>query len=279
MPLPTSSRFHTARIILVVLAAALVLFGWLLNTPPGLFGKADAIGYAVCHQIPERSFQTDGFVLPLCARCSGMYLGAVSGLLFQAAVGWKRGRLPHWSILTILGLFVAAFGIDGANSYLTLLKQVNPGLLPGLDPVYAPNNTLRLLTGSGMGLGIASMLFPAFNQSVWADYDPDRPALTWKRLPVLVLIQAGLCLLVLTESPLVLYPLAVISALGVWMLLTLVYTIVWIMLMGEDNSFTRPGQLWLALLAGFTLALIQTAAIDLVRLWMTGTWGAFPLPG
>jgi hypothetical protein len=176
-------------------------------------------------------------------------------------------------------LFVVAFGIDGANSYLTLLKQVNPGLLPGLNPVYAPNNTLRLLTGSGMGLGIASMLFPAFNQSVWADQDPDRPALTWKRLPVLVLIQALLSLLVLTESPLVLYPLAVVSALGVWMLLTLVYTIVWIMLMGQDNQFTRPRQLWLALLAGFTLALIQTAAIDLVRLWMTGTWGAFPLPG
>jgi hypothetical protein len=36
-------------------------------------------------------------------------------------------------------------------------------------------------------------------------------------------------------------------------------------------------QLWLALLAGLTIAMIQTAAIDAVRFWLTGTWGAFPL--
>jgi hypothetical protein len=35
--------------------------------------------------------------------------------------------------------------------------------------------------------------------------------------------------------------------------------------------------LWLPLLAGFTIALIQTAGIDMLRLWLTGTWGAFPL--
>jgi len=36
-------------------------------------------------------------------------------------------------------------------------------------------------------------------------------------------------------------------------------------------------QLWLPLLAGLTIAMIQTAAIDALRFWLTGTWGAFPL--
>jgi uncharacterized membrane protein len=274
-----SPRLLTARKVLVLAAALLITAGWLLNTPHGFFGKLDAIGYAVCHQIPERSFHVGAFVLPLCTRCSGMYLGAITGLVFQSLTGWKRARLPHWSILAFLGLFVAAFGIDGSNSYLTLLKQVNPGILPGIAPLYAPNNTLRLLTGSGMGIGIASLIFPAFNQTIWADGDDKRRALDWKRFGLLLLIQIVLNLLVLTESPFVLYPLAVISGLGVWLLLTMVYTIVWVMLMGEDNRFTRLPQLWLAIMAGFTLAMIQTAAIDLVRLWLTGTWGSFPLAG
>src|SRR5450759_1456011 len=63
---------------LVIAAAVLVFTGWFINTPPGLLGKADAIGYAVCHRISERSFHIGSIQLPLCARCSGMYLGAVT---------------------------------------------------------------------------------------------------------------------------------------------------------------------------------------------------------
>jgi len=84
-------------------------------------------------------------------------------------------------------------------------------------------------------------------------------------------------LLVLTESPLVLYPVAVISTLGVWLLLSMVYSMVWVMIMGEDSKFIKLRQLWLPLLAGLTIAMIQTAGIDALRFWLTGTWGAFPL--
>ena len=279
MPKEPLKRIAAASKYLVIVAFLLVFTGWLLNTPPGFFGKVDAIGYAFCHRISERSFHIGSFQLPLCARCSGMYLGAMTGLVLQSIVGWKRGKMPHWSILTLLAIFVVAFGIDGSNSYLYLLKQVQPGFLPKIPNLYVPNNTLRLLTGSGMGLGMAAMLFPAFNQSIWADYDEHRPALNWKWFGLLLVIQLGLDLLVLTDSPVVLYPLAVISPLGIWLLLTMVYSIVWVMLMGQDNKFTKMRQLWLPLLAGLTLALIQTAAIDILRFWLTGTWGGFPLSG
>jgi hypothetical protein len=207
-----------------------------------------------------------------------MYLGAVTGLVFQSILGWKRGKAPRWSIIAVLVVFVVAFGIDGSNSYLYLLKQIRPGILPQIPNIYTPNNTLRLLTGSGMGLGIAAMLFPAFNQSIWTDYDTTHPALPgWKAFGLLLGIQIVLDLLVLTESPVILYPLAIIGVLGVWLLLTMVYTIVWVMIMGQDNKFTKLRQLWLPILAGFTIAMIQTAAIDMLRFWLTGTWGAFPL--
>jgi uncharacterized membrane protein len=278
MPDNTLKRIGAASKYLVVVAAVLVFIGWFLNTPPGLLGKADAIAYAVCHRISERSFHIGSFQLPLCARCSGMYLGAVTGLVFQSILGWKRSKVPRWSIIALLVVFVAAFGIDGVNSYLYLLKQVQPGILPQIPNIYIPNNTLRLLTGSGMGLVIAAMLFPAFNQSIWTDYDDTRAALPgWKTFDLLLGIQIILDLLVLTESPVILYPLAIISVLGVLLLLIMVYTIVWVMITGQDNKFTKIRQLWLPLLAGFTITMIQTTAIDMLRLWLTGTWGGFPL--
>jgi uncharacterized membrane protein len=279
MPKLNLKQIGAATRYLVIPAAFLIFFGWFLSTPPGLSGKSDAIGYAVCHRISERSFHIGSYQLPLCARCSGMYLGAMTGLIFQAVVGRKRGQIPHWSILAVLAIFFIAFAIDGSNSYLYLLKQVSPGFLPKIPNLYVPDNTLRLFTGTGMGLGMAAMLFPAFNQSIWADYQ-EKPAMPgWKAFGLLLGITVAVDLLVLTESPFALYPAAVISALGVIVLLTMVYTIVWVMLMGQDNKFTHLRQLWLPILAGFTIALIQIAAIDALRYWLTGTWGAFPLPG
>jgi uncharacterized membrane protein len=264
----------------VVLAAVLVLSGWLVNTPPGLLGKLDAIAYAVCHRIAARSFQIGSVPLPLCARCTGMYLGAVAGLVFQSIRGGKRSKVPGWGIIAALGVFVVAFGIDGLNSYLYLLKQIRPGILPQIPNIYIPNNTVRLLTGSGMGLGIAAMLFPAFNQSIWTDYDDMHASLTgWKGFGLLLGIQIIIDLLVLTQSPFILYPVALISVLGVLILLTMVYTIVWVMITGQENKYKKMWQLWLPLLAGFTITIIQTFGIDMLRFWLTGTWGGFPLGG
>ncbi len=272
----TWKRLASYAKYLVIPAALIVITVWLLNTPPGLLGKADGIGYAVCHRIDERSFHIGDRQLPLCARCSGMYLGAMAGIIYQAIFSGRRQKFPPWSISVVLILFVAAFGIDGANSYLYLVKTVYPGALPQIPNIYIPNNALRLFTGSGMGLGLAAILYPAFCQSVWADAE-DKPALDWKGFLTVVGITVIVDLLVLTESPIVLYPAAFISAGGVLVLLTMIYTMVWLMLIGQDGVFTRLRQLWLALLAGLTMAFIQILAIDLVRFWLTGTWGAIPM--
>ena len=271
-----SKRFGTFTRYLVILAAILVITAWLINTPPGLLGKADGIGYAVCHRISERSFHIGDRQLPLCTRCSGMYLGAMIGLTYQVFVNRRRQNFPPWSVSIPLILFVIAFAIDGSNSYLYLIKTIVPGALPQVPNLYIPNNILRLFTGSGMGLGLAAILFPAFNQTVWVEAD-ERPALNWKDMLILVGIVAVANLLVLTENPIVLYPVAFISAAGVIVLLTMVYTILWTMLMQKENQYSRLRQLWLALLAGVTVAFIQILAIDLLRFWLTGSWGAFPL--
>ena len=276
MQTPKKARKGTATRVLVILAFLLVFMGWLFSTPTGLLGKADALGYAVCHRIPERSFQIGDRALPLCARCSGMFFGAVIGLAFQAIVSKRHGGTPHWSVIVVMGLMVVAFGVDGSNSYLYLIKQTYPGMLEQVPNLYIPNNTLRLLTGTGMGLGMATALYPAFTQTVWRDWKKE-PALTPLKALILIAIAVVLDLLILTESPVVLYPVALLSTAGILILLTMVYAIVWVTLMGQDNMFDNIKQLWLPLLAGLTLAVIQVFAIDMLRLWFTGTLGGFPL--
>src|SRR4051812_3618485 len=52
----------------------------------GVYG----VGHFVCHQLPARSFHLWGAQLPVCARCTGIYLGAA-----VAAVSLTITRRRH----------------------------------------------------------------------------------------------------------------------------------------------------------------------------------------
>ena len=173
-------------------------------------------------------------------------------------------------------LFFLAFAIDGSNSYLYLIKQASGDALANIPNLYVPNNTLRLITGSGMGIALASILFPSFNQTVWRSPDPDR-ALDWKKLGALVGIIAVVDTLALLDIEVVLYVLSIVSVLGVLSLLILVFSMAWLLIMRQENAFTHLREMWMPLLAGTTLAFLMIAAIDLLRFNLTGTWGGFPL--
>ncbi|MFC2026293.1 DUF2085 domain-containing protein [Chloroflexota bacterium] len=253
--------------VAIAVIVGLILSIWLLNTPQGLLGKADAIGYAVCHRIEVRSFSIGTRSFPLCARCSGMYLAAVLGLVFQALVGRRRGGTPGWAILTVLGIFFLAFAVDGLNSFLSII--------PGFPILYEPQNWSRLLTGTGMGLVIAVALFPAFNQTVWKDRDTRSAIPDIKTLFVLILLALILDWVLLMENPIILYPLALLSAAGVLVLLTMIYSMVWIMILHSENRYSNFNQLIFPLVGGFGIALIQIGLLDLVRFLITGTWDGF----
>ena len=268
-------RFNAVLRWIIPLAATLTLAAWFYIAPPGILGKADAIGYAVCHRIDERSFQILGRQLPLCARCTGEFNAAALALIFQGFASRRRNKLPSRGILAVLVLFFLAFAVDGSNSYLYLLKQSSPGILDAIPNLYVPNNTLRLFTGSGMGIALAAVLYPVVQQTVWRESD-ERSALEWKSFGILTAIILIVDLLVLTDSPIVLYPVAILSALGVLGLLTMVFSILWMIIMRTENSFDTFGQLWLSGAAGLTLALLLIVGIDLFRYTVTGTWSGFP---
>jgi uncharacterized membrane protein len=253
---------------LLIPAACGIFFAWLWFTPPGLLGKADAVGYAVCHRISTHSLFFGDRQMPLCARCSGMYLGAILCLLFQTAQG-RRGSLPSKGAFALFALAVLAFGLDGVNSYLHFFPQA-----PSL---YQPQNWLRFITGAGMGITIIAFLLPIFHQTFWTTWDT-RPALgNWKQMLGLIILTGGLAGLVLSGNPLILFPLALLSSAGVLMILTMVYSMVLLMLFKSENRFERLSQIWLPVLAGLTLAMIQIGAMDLGRFLLTGTWSGFSL--
>lgn len=254
----------------VLLPAGLVLASWLLWTPTGLLGKADAVGYAVCHQIDLRSFHIGVRALPLCSRCMGMYLGVM--LSFAYFIARRRGRAAHfppWPILVCLLLFGAVFAVDGLNSYLHLF--------PGAPGLYEPSNALRLISGALMGVLLGAVVYPGFNQTVWTTWQ-EAPILTsFADLAGLLGLGAALIGLVLTENPLILYPLALVSTLGVVLLLTVVYTMLLLLVLRRENRAESWGQLALPLVGGLTLAFVQIGLLDLGRYLITGTWSGFSL--
>lgn len=270
-----TSRFQSILKWFVPLAAVLAFAAWMYISPEGALGKLDAIGYAVCHRIDARSFHIGDRQLPLCARCTGEFYTAGLALIFQVFVSGKRSKLPSRGIIAVLVLFFLAFGVDGSNSYLYLLKQTAPGRLDQIPNLYIPNNILRLFTGSGMGIALAAVLYPIVNQTLWREQD-NRPALEWNSFGILIGSIIVLNLLVLADSPIILYPIAYISSLGTLSLLVIVFAILWIMIMRQDNSFTSIRQLLLPFASGLTLALLMILSIDLLRLQLTGTWSGFP---
>jgi uncharacterized membrane protein len=88
-----------------------------------------AVGSVICHQLPERSFFLAGSPLPVCARCTGLYLGGLCGigawLLSKIARRWRAFSVSGSRALrlvaitalpTVVSVATAVTGVwDGSN--------------------------------------------------------------------------------------------------------------------------------------------------------------------
>ncbi len=266
-PPQAQQRHATWRWLIIGFAIALTI-AWLAVTPDGVLGKAQAVGYSVCHQMDVRSFHIHARPFPLCARCSGLFLGALLGMIFQAAQG-RKGKMPPIGASILFGLFALAWVLDGVNSFTMLT--------PNLPSFYETKNWTRLITGTGMGLALAALLWPAFVQTMFKHWQDQSPFASWRQSLLLIGLAAGLAGLAWLEIAWVLYILAVLSAFSVLMLLTMIYSMVLVMLFNRENTYERVRAFVIPLVGGYILALLQIGGISLVRYMMTGTWGGFTL--
>lgn len=220
--------------------------------------KADRAAYAVCHRIPERSFLIAGRPLPLCARCSGTYLGTLAALAVLTLR--RRGRASHLPAPRYLGVFaffMLVWAADGFNSFLALF--------PGLPHLYEPRNTLRLVTGTLEGLVLGAVLLAAWNATVWTEPDDTPSVGSWRDLAWM--LAGGAVVIALVSRPWapLLLPLALLSGAAIVGLVATVNTMLVLMLWGREGQFRRRREAVAPIMAGLALAMGELALVGMGR--------------
>jgi hypothetical protein len=155
----TAGRLRAAFVTAAVTWAALLVITPLLASRPHASPIASAlilavygIGSLVCHQLPERSFHVWTAQMPVCARCAGIYLGAVIGVIASVCRAGSAGaRARVLGPRTILALAVTP-------TLATLVYEWTTG---GMPP-----HAIRAAAGVPIGLVVAWLVVAAADNQV-----------------------------------------------------------------------------------------------------------------
>lgn len=138
-----------AAIPLFVLSAATLCTAAIAS---GASAKWRLLFRTLCHGMPARSFELFGAAMPICARCTGIYIGLFAGVLAALVLPWVEERVMRmWALVA-----AAPMAIDGITQLIGLRESTN---------------ALRIATGL-----VAAAVF-----SVWVVMvveKADRPAVT-----------------------------------------------------------------------------------------------------
>lgn len=230
---------------------------------------ADWVGYAVCHRITERSFMIGSRQFPLCARCTGMYLGVALTLVVIFLAGRLRwSELPPLPVLLTLIGFIGMMGVDGINSY--------SHFFPNAPHLYEPRNWLRLLTGMGTGLAMGVFILPALAQTLWQQPVLQAPIGNFRELAGLVVVALTAVPLLLSNQSTILYVLALVSTAGLLFIVTAINCVFLLILLRRDGRAESWRDTAVPLLISFILALVEVSVVSLIRFNLTGTMTGFP---
>jgi uncharacterized membrane protein len=139
-------------VTLVTLLWSAALFAAPSAETPHFSALVYAAGSMVCHQRPERSFHRNGVQYPVCARCLGLYAGAVGGVAAWVVASGLSGSpkrrvarftAAHWKRLIT---FVAA----------PTVLSVLTGLVGWWDASNAVRAALALPFGASVSAVIAA---------------------------------------------------------------------------------------------------------------------------
>ena len=153
----------------VALVATAVAWAALLVAVPFLASRAHAsplasalivgvyaFGSVVCHQLPERSYHLWTAQMPVCARCAGIYFGAVAGAIvatFRAAEAVR-----HTGKKLAPGRVRAALALAVTPTVLTLVYEWTTGVMPA--------HGIRAAAGAPIGLVVAWLVVTAAENQV-----------------------------------------------------------------------------------------------------------------
>ena len=262
-----ASRRRTLALAIIGTVAIVVLILLSPLWPLPFLDKLDVAGSAVCGRLPDHSLHIAGRQLPLCARCTGTFLGILLGFGSLVVLGKRKtAQMPPAAVVALLVGFIFLMAVDGVNSYLSLLLN-RPFL-------YTPHNLLRLATGTLHGLALSIIVFPIFNFTLWKEPDK-KPALSGFRELGLILLALVVptVLLVQTELDVLLYPVATLSVMGVLAILTVVNSMVVIIVIRREAEAVAWWDAGLPIALGFAATMLELAIIALLRWQFSATLG------
>ena len=262
-------------LIVSILALVITVSVWSLFTPAGIFGKADAVGYAVCHRIVVRSFAfPNGRPFPMCARDTGMFLGILIALITPGLLFRRRHAIlfPPIGVIIIMVMASGIWAFDGANSFSYLLSYEN------IPRLYAPSNFLRIVTGMFHGITMGSIVLPVVNSTLWKDTVHERILSGFKELAILFLFGVIVIAMVLSGWGIFLYPLGLLTSVGTVTMLGVVNTIMITVIFKKENQAATLREALPMILLGLTAAFMLVGAIDAARFAMFGSWEGFVFP-
>ncbi len=223
-----------------------------------LIQRLAALDGGVCAQLVDHSFFLSGQQLPLCARCTGMYAGFASTVLFLKGAGRLRAAsFPgRWAAVS-LGLAVLFLAEDGFNSLFTDLR---------LPHLYEPNNLLRLASGLGTGVAMAAFIIPVANTLVWRGEDNHSTFATLRQLAAMLPVLGLVFVAIALQPAFLLYPVALFSSAGLVVALSLVNLV---FVLGVTNRIGRFSG-WRQLFPAYSLA-VGVAVLELMALFTLKT--------
>ena len=160
--LAVKSRLRAAFVTAtLVWAALLVAVPWLASRDhaplpaSALLIAVYGIGSLVCHQLPERSYHLWAAQMPVCARCAGIYVGAVLGAIGARAFQASGSRSTESLALRIPRMVL---GVAAAPTALTLVYEWTTGAMP--------SHAIRAAAGAAIGLGVSWLVVAAADNQV-----------------------------------------------------------------------------------------------------------------
>jgi len=201
------------------------------------------IGYAVCHQLPERTIFIDGKQLPVCARCIGIYIGSLISIFFILfSKRRKSNAIPVRYISFTFVFLMCIMAIDGVTSYFGIRETTN---------------SLRLLTGLSVGIPLPFFIYPILMDNLSESSREEQILKSGYELILLILLAIVSYLLIFHFNTKIYYPIALLTGIGIFSLHYLLLVTIFSLIFYNFEPKMKILKPFLIFLSGFILFFIE----------------------
>jgi len=137
--LAATAIFWSVALVAAAYASGRTHGGVLSSLSPGFAAAVYGVGSFLCHQRPERSFHLWSAQFPVCARCTGIYIGAAAAGLAAVPAVTRRASRP------VVALMAAAM-----PALATLVYEWTLGV--------TPSNGIRAASGVVLGAVVMAVI-------------------------------------------------------------------------------------------------------------------------